>query len=97
MTLIRLAVVLTLAELADLVSYLQAPHLEANPFVAGLPPAHAAAAKLGLLAIAWGLVVLAPRWRPRARATLELVLVAGVAWTSFAAGTNVATLAAVGA
>lgn len=95
MTLARLAVVFTLAELADLASYLQAPHLEANPLVAGRDPAHAAALKVSAIALAWGLAALSPHWRPRSRAALELVLAAGIAWAAFAAGTNVATLAAV--
>lgn len=97
MSLVRLAVVFTLAELADLASYLQAPHLEANPFVAGRDPSHAAALKVAAIALAWGLAALSPRWRPRSRALLELVLAGGVAWAGFAAGTNVATLSTVAA
>lgn len=95
MTLVRLAAVLTLVELADLASYLQAPLLEANPLVLGLTPPEVAAAKIGLLAVAWGLVALAPSWRSRSRDVLELVLIAGVAWAAFAVGTNVATLSMV--
>lgn len=92
MTIVRLAAVLTVVELADLVTYLQAPHFEANPFIVDFVPAEVAAAKLALIAITWGLVALAPEWRPRTRTAFEFVLIAGVAWASFAVGTNVATL-----
>ena len=97
MTLIRLAAVLTLVELADLVTYLQAPHLEANPFIIDFVPAEVVAAKIALVAIMWGLVALSPEWRPRTRTVFELVLIAGVAWASFAVGTNVATLSMIAA
>lgn len=47
-----LAVLFVLAELADLATYLQAPHLESNPAMQGWPPAVVLAKFVGLTAVA---------------------------------------------
>jgi hypothetical protein len=49
---VTLAVLFILAELADLGTYLQAPHLESNPAMQGWPPAVVAAKFVALTAVA---------------------------------------------
>ena len=83
-----LVAVFLAAEVADLATYLQAPHLEANPIMAALPPLAVAVVKLGGAALA---VAVASRLRP---AAASLALGLGIAIAAFGFGANVATLAA---
>lgn len=90
---IRLLVAFAAVQLADLAAYLQAPHLEANPAMDGLDPLVVAAIKMLAIAAAAALVAAAVAWSPRARATLEVVLICGIIVGAFGAGTAVGTLA----
>lgn len=76
----------------DLLTYLQAPHLEANPAMAALPPVVVAIAKLGGVCLA--LVVVS---RIRTPSLQSLALAIGIAIGAFGLGANVATLSIVAA
>lgn len=86
-----LAVLFVLAELADLATYLQAPHLESNPAMQGWPPVVVAAKFLGVTAIAaLALVGLTGRKQ-------TFTLGACLAVAAFSFGTNAHALTAVAA
>lgn len=79
-------------ELLDFATYLQAPHLEANPAMAALPPMGVAIAKLAGVCLA--LVVIS---RIRTASLQSLALAIGIAIGAFGLGANVASLSIVAA
>ena len=76
-----------LLEGLDLATYLQAPHLEANPAMAALPPLAVALVKVGVVAV---VALLLPRIQtPTLRG---FALGACIAIAAFGVGANVAVL-----
>lgn len=72
-------------ELADFATYLPAPHLEANPLMAALPPLLVAVVKAAGVALALLIV-------SRMRTHQALALGCGIAIAAFGTGANVASL-----
>lgn len=83
-----LVVVLIAVQVLDLVTYLQLPHLEANPVMAALGPQLVIVVKL---AGVWTMIAIASRIRTPGLAQLALAL--AIAAGAFGAGTNIAAIA----
>lgn len=88
----HLVVLFVVVQSLDLLTYLQAPHLEANPAMAALPPMGVAIAKLAGVCLA--LVVIS---RIRTASLQSLALAIGIAIGAFGLGANVASLSIVAA